>query len=67
MSLDRRSHTDYHGVMAKTPTSVRLSEEQSDALAKIAERDERTQSWLISKAIDEYIERQLGKGRSTNN
>jgi predicted transcriptional regulator len=53
--------------MAKTPTSVRLSEEQSDALAKIAERDERTQSWLISKAIDEYIERQLGKGRSTNN
>jgi predicted transcriptional regulator len=43
--------------MTDSPTSFRLSEAQADALDKIGKRDERSRSWLIRKAIDEYIER----------
>ncbi|KAB8196224.1 ribbon-helix-helix protein, CopG family [Nonomuraea phyllanthi] len=43
--------------MAKTVTSVRLSDEQTRALDSIAEREERSRSWLISKAVDEFIAR----------
>ncbi|HEX4818204.1 MAG TPA: ribbon-helix-helix domain-containing protein [Nonomuraea sp.] len=43
--------------MVKTVTSVRLSEEQTRALDEIGEREERSRSWLISKAVDEFIAR----------
>ncbi len=64
----RRAH---HGVKgAKTPrtapVSVVLSDEPSKALDEIAEREERSRSWLISKAVDEYIARDR-KTRKTNN
>lgn len=45
--------------MAKTVTSVRLSDEQTRDLDVIAEREERSRSWLISKAIDEFIARRM--------
>ncbi len=43
--------------MAKTVTSVRLSDEQTQALDAIGVREDRSRSWLISRAIDEYIAR----------
>ena len=48
------------------PTSVRLTDEQIKALDEIGEREERSRSWLISKAIDEYIARDK-KTRKTHN
>ncbi len=63
--LDERSQTNYYVVMA-TPTSVRLTDEQIEALDEIAEREERSRSWLISKAVDEYIAR-AKKSRKTKN
>lgn len=38
-------------------TSVRLTEEQAKALDEIGKREDRSRSWLIRKAIDEFIER----------
>ncbi|MFD8556652.1 CopG family ribbon-helix-helix protein [Streptosporangium canum] len=43
--------------MAKAVTSVRLSDEQTQALDAIAQSVDRSRSWLISKAVDEFIER----------
>lgn len=43
--------------MSDIVTSVRLSETQAEALDAIGERDERSRSWLIRKAVDEFIER----------
>ena len=37
--------------------SFRLTEEQRDFLEQIAEDDDLPISWLIRRAIDEYIER----------
>ncbi|MGI5223605.1 ribbon-helix-helix domain-containing protein [Actinoallomurus sp. CA-142502] len=41
----------------RNPTSVRLTPEQEKALEEIGEREDRSQSWLIRRAIDEFIER----------
>jgi predicted transcriptional regulator len=46
--------------MSDTATSIRLSEAQTDALAMIGKRDDRSRSWLIRRAIDEFIERHAG-------
>lgn len=43
--------------MSDTVTSVRLSEAQTKALDAIGKRDDRSRSWLIRKAVDEFIER----------
>lgn len=39
----------------RKPTSIRLTEEQAQALDEIGEREDRDRSWLIRKAIDEFI------------
>lgn len=57
MTLDVRSHMYYGVVMTDTVTSVRLTAEQTEALDAIGARDDRSRSWLIRKAVDEYIER----------
>ena len=41
----------------KTVTTIRLTEDQREALDKIAQREDRSRSWVISRAIDEYLER----------
>jgi predicted transcriptional regulator len=38
-------------------TGLRLKPEQIKALQKISQREDRLVSWLIRKAIDEFIER----------
>lgn len=38
-------------------TSIRLTDEQAKALDEIGKREDRSRSWLIRKAIDEFIER----------
>lgn len=45
--------------MSATATSIRLSEAQTEALDEIGKRDDRSRSWLIRKAVDEFIERHL--------
>jgi predicted transcriptional regulator len=44
--------------MAKRLVTVRLKSEQVDRLAKIASRKDLPVSWLIRKAIDEFLKRQ---------
>ena len=44
--------------MAKKLTAVRLKPEQLKKLEKIAVREDLPVSWLIRKAIDEFLERQ---------
>jgi predicted transcriptional regulator len=41
--------------MAKTLTAIRLEPKQLTELEKIAKREDRAVSYLIRKAIDEYI------------
>lgn len=41
----------------KRPSTVRLEPEQERALAQIGERLDRSRSWLIRKAVAEFIER----------
>lgn len=41
----------------RRPTSIRLTAAQEKALDEIGKREDRDRSWLIRKAIDEYIER----------
>lgn len=36
-------------------TTVRLSKEVEQALNKLAERTERSRSWLINRAVEEYL------------
>ena len=43
--------------MSDVVTSVRLSEEQAKALDRIGRREDRSRSWLIRRAVDEFIER----------
>jgi predicted transcriptional regulator len=43
--------------MAKTLTAVRLRPEQLKRLEKIARREDLPVSWLIRKAIDEFLKR----------
>jgi predicted transcriptional regulator len=44
-------------VTDRNPRSVRLSPEQEQALAEIGKREDRSRSWLIRRAVDEFIER----------
>jgi predicted transcriptional regulator len=44
--------------MVKKLTAVRLKPEQLKKLEKIAVREDLPVSWLIRKAIDEYLKRQ---------
>lgn len=38
-------------------TTVRLTSQVEAELSSIAERTQRTRSWLINRAVEEYIER----------
>ena len=38
-------------------TGISITDAQAEKLGKIGERLERTRSWLIRKAIDEYLRR----------
>jgi predicted transcriptional regulator len=44
--------------VAKKLTAVRLKPEQLEKLAKISVREDLPVSWLIRKAIDEFLKRQ---------
>ena len=46
--------------MAKTLTAIRLEPKQIAELEKIAKREDRVVSYLIRKAIDEYLARHKG-------
>ena len=51
-------YTVYHTRrMAKTLTAIRLEPKQLAELGKIAKREDRVVSYLIRKAIDEYVAR----------
>jgi predicted transcriptional regulator len=41
----------------RTLTAIRLDPDQLKALSKIGQREDRPISWLIRKAIDEFLER----------
>jgi len=43
--------------MRKKLTAIRLKPEQIDKLGKIAVREDVPVSWLIRKAIDEFLKR----------
>ena len=47
--------------MAKTLTAIRLEPKQLAELEKIAKREDRAVSYLIRKAIDEYIKREKNR------
>ena len=47
--------------MAKTLTAIRLEPKQLAGLEKIAKRKDRAVSYLIRKAIDEYIKREKSR------
>lgn len=64
LGMDSCSYLNYYVVMAQ-PTSVRLTDQQIEALDEIAEREERSRSWLISKAVDEYIARDKKSRKTT--
>ncbi|WP_219549985.1 CopG family ribbon-helix-helix protein [Nonomuraea harbinensis] len=51
--------------MSNKPTTVRLTDEQKAGLDAIGEREDRSRSWLISKAVDEYIARHLRSEETT--
>ncbi|MGW5686495.1 CopG family ribbon-helix-helix protein [Nonomuraea sp. NPDC003754] len=53
--------------MAKEPTSIRLTDAQKAGLDAIGRRQDRTRSWLISKAVDEYIARNLPSEETATN
>ena len=44
--------------MRKKLTAIRLKPEQVEKLEKIAAREDVPVSWLIRKAIDEFLKRQ---------
>lgn len=37
--------------------SLAITEDMKEAIDKIAEKEERSSSWVVRKAIEEYIER----------
>jgi len=37
--------------------SLAITEDMKEAIDKIAEKEERSSSWIVRKAIEEYIER----------
>ncbi|WP_433465795.1 ribbon-helix-helix protein, CopG family [Spirillospora sp. CA-128828] len=41
----------------RRPTSIRLTAAQEQALDEIGKQEDRDRSWLIRKAVDEFIER----------
>lgn len=59
MTLAARSCMYYVAVMSgtKNVTSVRLTDEQAKALDEIGKQEDRSRSWLIRKAVDEFIGR----------
>ncbi|MFI7702006.1 CopG family ribbon-helix-helix protein [Nonomuraea sp. NPDC049480] len=61
----RCSHPYYNVVVSNKPTTVRLTDEQKAGLDAIGEREDRSRSWLISKAVDEYIARHLPSEETT--
>ncbi|HEY6127966.1 MAG TPA: ribbon-helix-helix protein, CopG family [Candidatus Acidoferrum sp.] len=51
--------------MANTPIrTFRCEDEYWDALGRIAKEQERTQSWLTRKAVQEFIERDRAAKRA---
>ena len=54
----RHRYTVYYArCMAKTLTAIRLEPKRIAELEKIAKREDRAVSYLIRKAIDEYVAR----------
>jgi len=49
--------------MRKKLTAVRLKPEQLKELEKMAKEQDLSVSWLIRRAVAEYLERQKGKSR----
>lgn len=51
--------------MAKTkaPTSIRLDAFQREGLARLQARQDRSRAWLVSQAIDDMLELELGLSR----
>lgn len=47
--------------MAKEITAIRLEPKQLAELEKIAKREDRAVSYIIRKAIDEYIKREKSR------
>ncbi len=47
-------------------TSIRLTEPQTNALERISKRDDRSVSWLIRKAIDEFVKWDHEKAKSSS-
>jgi predicted transcriptional regulator len=41
----------------KQPVTARIHPDDIGRLTRVSERDERTISWLISKAVSEYLDR----------
>jgi hypothetical protein len=55
LTLDIHCYTMLH--MKRTLTAVRLDPEQLKALEKLGQKEDRPVSWLIRKAIDEFLKR----------
>ena len=53
-----RYTTLYSDVMVKKLIALRLEPKQIQALERIAKRDDRAVSYVIRKAIDDYIRRE---------
>lgn len=50
--------------MAPKPTSISLDEETRDRLDRIAKAYERKRSWVITRAIQEYLDREEAFARA---
>ncbi len=50
--------------MASKPTSVNLDEETRDRLDRVARAYDRKRSWIIARAIQEYLDRQEAFARA---
>ena len=55
--LDFRYTLWYSDSMRRELTAIRLDASQMKALRRIGKREDRPYSWLIRKAIDEFVER----------
>jgi predicted DNA-binding protein len=58
IAIDSRQDGQYRRSMANTPIrTFRCEDEAWNALERIGKDLDRTQAWLVRKAVEEYIER----------
>ena len=50
--------------MASKPTSISLDEQTRDRLDRVAKAYERNRSWIIARAIQEYLDREEAFARA---